>query len=179
MIYYAGIGARKTPNDIIKQMILYGSVFAELGYTLRSGAADGADSAFEIGSDSRRGLKEIYLPWYGFNNHGSNLFVDNDAPLLIAAEVYGRHWNRLSSGSKMLMGRNMLQILGQKLDTPVSFVVCWTPDGCKSKEERNVKTGGTGQAIALASMYDIPIFNLQRKGEDDLLLNFIGGLNDE
>ena len=46
---YAGIGSRKTPEDIITLMHRLGVRLAELGFTLHSGAANGADTAFEIG----------------------------------------------------------------------------------------------------------------------------------
>ena len=39
--------------------------------TLRSGGADGADLAFEIGAAN----KEIYLPSKDFNNNSSDLIV--------------------------------------------------------------------------------------------------------
>ena len=45
-------------------------------------------------------------------------------------------------------------MLGDDLDQPVSFVVCWTPGG--------EVTGGTGQALRIAAdpQYNIPVFNL-------------------
>lgn len=51
---------------------------------------------------------------------------------------------------------------GQSISDPVDFVVCWTPDGCESEKERSRASGGTGQAIALASRLGIPVFNLAR-----------------
>ena len=43
-------------------------------------------------------------------------------------------------------------LLGAKLDNPVSALICWTTDG--------QPTGGTGQAIRIASGYGIPVHNL-------------------
>ncbi len=45
------------------------------------------------------------------------------------------------------------QVLGSDLETPVSFVVCWTIGGKIS--------GGTGQALRIAKDLGIPIFNLE------------------
>jgi hypothetical protein len=53
--------------------------------------------------------------------------------------------------------------LGKDLNTPSVFVVCWTEDGCFHDNERTKETGGTGQAISVASDNDIPIFNLKLK----------------
>jgi predicted Rossmann fold nucleotide-binding protein DprA/Smf involved in DNA uptake len=59
-IFYAGIGARETPDDVLHLMYLLGRKLATDGYVLRSGHADGADLAFEKGCDSVNGRKEIF-----------------------------------------------------------------------------------------------------------------------
>jgi len=40
-------------------------------------------------------------------------------------------------------------------------VLVWTPDGAENTAQRTMKTGGTGQAIDMASRKNIPVFNLQ------------------
>jgi hypothetical protein len=162
MIYYTGIGSRTTPEDIITEMADLASFFAARKFTLRSGGADGADLAFELGCNYAKGAKEIYLPWKRFNNSNSELHHIPDQAFVIAA-AYHPAWTRLKEPSKKLMARNVQQVLGKNLDTPSSFVVCWTPDGCTSHETRSQKTGGTGQAISIASKSKILIFNLQHK----------------
>lgn len=54
-------------------------------------------------------------------------------------------------------------IFGKNLDTPVDFVLCYTKDGCEHYVERGSQTGGTGQAIELASRKYIPVINLANK----------------
>lgn len=49
---YAGIGSRQTPDDILELMHRIGSTLAINGFTLRSGGAVGADTAFEQGAVS-------------------------------------------------------------------------------------------------------------------------------
>ena len=71
---YAGIGARALPESVADFFIHLGRELANDGWTLRSGAADGADAAFEKGCDISGGVKEIYLPWKEFNGHPSHLF---------------------------------------------------------------------------------------------------------
>ncbi|PPD51466.1 MAG: hypothetical protein CTY12_07885 [Methylotenera sp.] len=156
---YAGIGSRKLPNLVIDQMIRFGDLAAKLGWILRSGAAHGADAAFESGCDHYKGSKEIFLPWKGFNNHPSSLSNPTKDAQLLACEIHPRY-DFLSRGAKSLVARNMHQILGSDLNTPVQFVVCWTPDGCESHETYCDTTGGTGSAIALASKNNIPVFNI-------------------
>lgn len=159
MIYYSGIGSRKTPPDILQQMIEFGITAAKQGAVLRSGAADGADSAFEEGALLGGGWTEIFLPWKEFNQHPSTLFPPSTDARKLASTVHPA-WSRLSNPAKLLIARNMHQVLGYSLKSPVQFVVCYTPDGCESHYTYGPATGGTGTAIKLASMNGIPIFNL-------------------
>lgn len=46
---YTGVGARATPRPVCERMTSLASTLERLGYVLRSGAADGADAAFESG----------------------------------------------------------------------------------------------------------------------------------
>jgi len=48
--FYTGIGSRKTPYQVQQQMQRIAQFLAKKGYTLRSGSANGADSAFEEGA---------------------------------------------------------------------------------------------------------------------------------
>lgn len=160
MKYYAGIGSRNTPPEIQEIETKIAERLGELGWTLRSGGADGSDKAFEAGASK----KEIYLPWRGFNGSDSSLFLESfEKRILDEAETIARdnHPNpNLTASVLKMMTRNTFQVLGKKLNEPSSFVICWTQDGCESAETRTNKTGGTGQAIALASKIGIPIFNL-------------------
>lgn len=58
---YAGIGARNTPEDILPYMVGAAQQLEAFGLILRSGAAEGADAAFEAGVRDPEN-KEIYLP---------------------------------------------------------------------------------------------------------------------
>lgn len=134
--YYAGIGSRETPKDICDLMTKLADNLAKLGWILRSGGAKGADLAFERGSKK----KEI--------------FYANDATpeSLVLAEKYHPNWPACSEYARKLHARNGLILLGKNLDSPVELVICWTKDGKAS--------GGTGQAIRIATSYEIPVFNL-------------------
>lgn len=133
---YAGIGSRETPPDILLLMHQLSSKLESIGYTLRSGGAIGADSAFEQGITN----KEI--------------FIANDATpeSIEMASKYHPAWNKCSSWAKKLHGRNCMILLGKDLNDPVKFVICWTNDG--------KATGGTGLSIRIANDLNIPIFNL-------------------
>jgi hypothetical protein len=152
--YYAGIGSRETPDDIQTFMCLSARVLEKKGLILRSGGADGADKAFEDGVTSQD-MKEIYLPWVGFNNTPGIFMGSMMKEAEKIAREYHPNWSRCSFGAKQLLTRNTFQVLGKDLKTPSDFIICWTKDGKAS--------GGTGQALRIAKDYDIPIFNLHNK----------------
>jgi len=149
--YYAGIGSRETPKEIIELFESLGTYFAKKGLILRSGGADGSDKAFENGCDKVNGEKEIYLPWSGFNGSDSKLIVSNPKAFEIA-EKYHPYWFNLKQGAQKLQARNSHQVLGKDLETLSAFVICWTKKGKGS--------GGTGQAIRIAKAYNIPVFDM-------------------
>lgn len=145
---YAGIGSRSTPPEIQDYMAMAATQLSYYGLILRSGGADGADSAFERGADPR--LKEIFLPWKGFNGNPSPLSEIPPEAYSQAARFHPA-WTQLQPSVQRLMARNMQQILGRQLDDPVLFILCWT-DGGKFQ-------GGTGQALRGARTFNIPVFN--------------------
>lgn len=136
---FAGIGARKTPKDVIEKMRKISLYLTKKGYVLRSGGADGADSAFE----STAVKSEIFLS------------RDADFHAIKLAETYHPNFKALKTDyARGLMGRNMMILLGSDVlnPQPVDFVICWTPKG--------KITGGTGHSLRAAIDYSIPIFNL-------------------
>lgn len=151
MTYYTGVGSRKTPQDILRLMEKMGKRFAELGYILRSGGANGADSAFERGCDMGGGQKQIFLPWQGFNNSRSEYFVVGSDAIEMAERYHAAPW-ALNHTTRLFHGRNCYQVLGPELAEPSSFIVCWTEDG--------EPVGGTATAIRIGLDRDIPVFNL-------------------
>lgn len=145
---------------------------AHAGWTLRSGGADGADKAFEDGCDDATGKKEIFLPWKGFNKNSSTLYPPPDGAMRIAEEIHPA-WKALREPARKLVARNMQQVLGKELTSGVKFVICWTKDGCESYKTYSIRTGGTGTAISLASLNNIPIFNLKNKYAHERALNML------
>jgi hypothetical protein len=141
------------------------SQLADSGWTLRTGLAGGADQAFYQGATAN-GMVELYLPWPGFEKAARQPGVRElvfDCPSRSAYEIASRFhpaWGRLSSGARHLHARNSHQVLGSDLQTPVQFVLCWTPDGSLDGNGRRV--GGTGQALRLAHRYRVPVINLAR-----------------
>jgi hypothetical protein len=157
MKYFAGIGSRECPKEILYTLRDASKYFSQRGYILRSGGASGSDDYCERGVDSVSGEKEIYLPWKYFNDNLSELYPDNLPNFYKAKEMAAKYhpaWKRMGEPAKLLHGRNCYQILGKNLDTPVNFVLCYCP------VENGELRGGTAQALRVALDYNIPIINL-------------------
>jgi len=164
-------------------------LYAE-GWILRSGGANGADAAFEQAVDhmvreafapDRISLpaKQIYLPWRGFNNSRSELHPGR-IPFTPQEQSCAAHfhpaWDKCSPSAKLMHQRNVRQIVGSHAVDGENlvlsaFVVCWTPGG--------EITGGTGQALRMATAMNVPIVNLglaQSNEELERLVLFIDEL---
>lgn len=137
-VYWAGIGARETPQDIRQLMTVISLDLFTKGLVLRSGGAKGADAAFAKGCPASH--KIIYRA------------KDATEEAMNHASKYHPNWKRCTDLTRRLMARNSMIILGSKLDTPISFCICWTING---KE-----TGGTGQALRICKDMSIPVYNL-------------------
>lgn len=164
---YTGIGSRETPEDILKLMIKIGYALGQAGWTLRSGHAEGADQAFELGAIRADSEMEIYLPWKGFNGaptspiHQYIPIRDYHPEAVRVAEMFHPAWDKCSNGARKLHQRNVYQVAGIELDTATAMVICWTKDGKRQ--------GGTGQALRMAEHLKIPIFDLAVCKQEDIL----------
>jgi len=155
-LLYAGIGSRKTPGKILRQMQEIGKSFAQEGWLLRSGNCTGADQAFAKGANSvDTKIVEIYLPWTGYEAAsiacGNKIYL----PIRQAYEVAMKHhpaWHECSRAAQSLHARNAQIILGDKLDEPVDLLICWTPHG--------KAIGGTAMGVRIAQAYGIEVRNL-------------------
>lgn len=161
--FYTGVGSRSTPENILNDMTEIASILEQQGYILRSGGADGADSAFEKGVKDPLN-KEIYLPWWNFNNNHSKMWGVCDRAME-AARLIHPAFIHLSDGGKKLHARNIYQVLGKTMSSPSDFLICWTPEGKLS--------GGTRTAIKLAELRDIPVYNLALMTKDSILENVL------
>jgi hypothetical protein len=166
--FYAGVGSRETPPEVLDRMEQYGRWLRTGGFILRSGRAQGADQAFERGADSR---SEIYLPWEDFEKDAAvsphTYVTGSDEELDVYVDKFHPHPEYLKPGARKLMRRNTNQVLGRfpGRSLPSLFVLCWTKDGSPG--------GGTGQAMRIASEYGIRIFNLHNPDADEELLQFL------
>lgn len=147
--YYTGIGSRETPASICEEMTEIARTLDEMGYTLRSGGAPGADVAFEAGSSN----SEIFLPWAEFHDHPSLLYPPTSEAEQVSRMLFP-HFPGISRAVRLIVSRNIHQVLGWNIGVSKhsDFIICWTKDG--------KGTGGTKYAMRCAKHFDIPVFNL-------------------
>lgn len=174
---YTGIGSRDTPPEIQTEMTALAKTLAEKGYTLRSGKADGADKAFQTGAESAKSKNlEIYIPWKGFENKSSVSNRFDIVPNLMnelcydIASMFHPAWGRCSAGAKKLHGRNVCQVLGDKLDSKTNFVIYW------ALEKNNIVRGGTATAVSIARHYRIPTINMYFDNWRDILAETLAAI---
>jgi hypothetical protein len=134
---YAGIGSRKTPPEILTKFQAVATLLENRGYTLRSGGAEGADSAFEAGV-RQPNMKEILRPRDA-----------HDMSRALASQIHPA-WDQCNDYARDLHGRNVQIILGKDLHEPVMFVIAYT---------ENPEFGGTRTGLEVAKRRQIPIFN--------------------
>lgn len=155
-LLYAGVGSRKVQGADADTQVSIAIRLQQQSYWLFTGEAYGSDSNFTEGSNGH------YTTFV--THHGSKGFPMVYPILPMAEEIASKShpaWNRLDTYARKLMSRNVHQVMGPWLNTPVNFVCCWTPDGCESHETRTRLTGGTGLAISVASRAGIPVVNTQ------------------
>jgi len=174
---YAGIGAREAPQAVLEQLEEIAQGLARLGHVLRTGMSPGADQAFYRGALAGGGRVELYLPCPDFQagaradeGQGRVRVVPQPTAGAVAlarrfhARLDGRPWEELDACEQALLARDGHEVLGENLDSPVAFVVCWTPGG--GREGRDPRSGGTGQALRIAAARSLPVFNIANR--DDL-----------
>lgn len=149
---YAGIGSRDTPPFVMQDMFHLGRQLAQAGWTLRSGAAVGADRNFELGAKSAGGACEIFV--IEPDGDPTHVVPEFDAALLRLAREHHPAWHKLGANGRKLHARNGCQVLGLDLLSPADAVICWTPGALGG--------GGTGQAIRIATSHNIPVYDLAR-----------------
>lgn len=187
-MYYTGVGARGIPFEIYLMMLLCATSLEKKGYKLRSGAALGADSAFQHGILNPNNA-EIFIPYRGFEitmlktdqrfkyivpeENKSKYFEANN--LMMKNDLY-KDWRFAKKDSTIkLHNRNIFQILGNNLSQreKSKFCICYTPCGSSSYDETNRNSGGTATAINAGSFYNVPVFNLKNKSDAERIISFI------
>ena len=180
--FFAGVGSRETPPDVLALLVRLGRTLTDLGWTLSSGDAVGADRAFYEGALQSPRFSEvgcrIYLAWNGVGGRyhdPDNGFYDatqftETYPQAEALALAARgSFEGLGRGGRALHTRNVFQIYGHTLKEPVSCVLFWAvPQGRSGKVK-----GGTSTAVTLAQQAGIKTINLYTDQSQRSALDFL------
>ena len=158
---YAGIGHRDSP-DIILELMRHISVrLLREGFLMRSGGARGADRAFAALLPPDR--KEVF-GWLDARGWALEYAGTHCMP------VDRKNFHLWKPYARGLIGRNMMQVLGENGDDPVDMVICYARSFTYEKAE---DSGGTGYAVRCAILNQIPVFNLYSDDTTDRMLAFL------
>lgn len=172
---YTGIGSRDITDEehnIITQIAWH---FAKAGWTLRSGGAGGADTAFEKGCAGNQGKAEIFIPWKGFGtkieNVNSKRYIPNEDKFQAAKEyllVDIIPWfEKMSQGAQKLHGRNFYQLYG--VDNTASDLMVY----CADDDKNGTPKGGSRTAVLLARKAGVPTYNIRDEAQKKDMLGLI------
>lgn len=198
--YITYVGSRKTPPQIQHLMTVLAAVGFSRGYRLRSGHAEGADLASELGivQHPHYQLRDtpfdtdmyVILPWDGFEPYPGYGRATRDRGFTEAAGYYRPHEMPLWSQAKtMAMG---LHPLGERLKLP-KYRATWDlharnmfqPLGLNLDTPSHrtylwapptadgLCKGGTRSAMALSHRLNIPTINLALDFQLNRLVDFL------
>lgn len=190
-IPFTGIGSENAPKHVTDLITEISYLLAISGRSLRSSGAKGCSTAFELGVNNafKKGLcgsrpltpktgnplqpvKEIYLPYRGFENHSDDAYFEYDPTLkgriigFIRSGVLMSEFEKIQNPYliKDYVVR-VFQLLGKTLNKPSKFMLCWTPDGARTSSESSVEIGQSYVSICLAEALKIQTFNLENKSD--------------
>lgn len=177
MKYYTGIGSQTITEEESVLITSIGEVMARKGYILKSGAARGADEAFQLGAcNVNPSMTDILLPWGSFKDRlqssfeGINYRVPTAGEFRVAreylvAECIIPWFDSMKPANKKFHGRNYYQVMGM-VNTSV-VIYC-------ANEANSEVSGGTRTAVMIARELGIPTYNLRIKKERDKLRSLLG-----
>ncbi len=155
------------------------------GFTLRSSA----DRMNELDKDvsSKFARKEYYLPWKKFApDVDAKVEKPNDKArrvscwlrMTIMRKSDPSVFNDLTGVVRTFISRNTQLILGEDLETPVNFIIVYTPGGEEGDQRVDFKTAkNASYFIQAANILTIPVFNIQNDDAIDRLEKFLSIFN--
>ena len=156
---YAAVGASSAPPEIRATMTSLARDMESRGYLLRTHKGCDASGAFAAGAQ-RSQIVAI--------DRSQRALLD------IAREIHPAPW-LLPAHILQLIGRDARMLFGEDLDAPVDLLICWTEDGCCTREAVTRETGDCANAILLATTTKIPVINIHNDRWREQLAEKSGG----
>ena len=172
---YTGIGSRDVTEEEFRQMLHLSTTLGNSRYTLRSGGAGGADTAFELGCAVAQGEAEIYIPWKGFGkkcqNPNSKRYIPSEDKFEEAKSYLLENgvipwFERMKQGAQKLHARNYYQCIGMGV---VSDFMIY----CAEDDKNGTPKGGSRTAIMLARSLDVPTYNIRNADQREAIYDLV------
>lgn len=179
--YFTGVGSRNISEEEWETIKAVSAWIVSQGGILRSGKAEGSDSAFEQGVEEsvEPSSKEIYIPWEGAGmnqipTHDKVFVLDKPSSVNYALSIEHvlsvmdqQHWDNLKQGGKKLHQRNTHQVLGQDLENPAPSLFLLA---CADNTRNGDVKGGTATAWKLAKKFNVPCLNIRGKSKREIFV---------
>lgn len=165
---YTVTANKEIPEHILERIKNIILELEKKNYVLRTGGMTGPEDTFEKAVS----LKEIYLPWRGFDDKESKFTFTSPVAKILASK-YQPGFDGLKPAIQAFLTKNVRILCGTDTKSPSLFMIVWTEDGAESLKEKSIKTGNSGHAIAIASEIGIPVFNFGKSDAEDRLRKYL------
>lgn len=165
-------GDKDTPPDVLAKVKELAKWLESIGFTIRVGG----DGPVEEAAEAAVNKKELLLPWKDFNGKTSPTTFSIERAHHIAKQFHPAYEN-MKKGIHGILAKNARLIMGNKMMSPATLLITWTPDGAENGRSVNVGTGFSGHAIKIATAARVPVFNLQRPDAESRIRNFVTDSN--
>lgn len=165
---YALAGNQDFPDSLKPVLSRILKYLERAEYTMRCGGMDGIEDFAEKETTKH----EIHLPWREFANKQSKFTFTTDRAMAVAKKFFPA-FDGLKPAAQKFLAKNVRVLMGNNVNSPALFLLCWTEDGVESIKDKTARTGFTGHPIAIASALGIPIFNLGKADAEQRLTFYI------
>ena len=169
---YAATGNREATPEICQKFAEIAKMLERYGYTARVGGFEGIEEAVEKATTKH----EVHLPFREFNQKQSKFTYTSDRAMAVA-KMFHPTFDTMKKGVQLFLAKNARLVLGDKMNAPALFLLCWTEDGVESVKDRTSRSGFTGHPIAIASALGIPVFNLGKPNAEQRLNMYLDSVN--
>ena len=165
-------GNKEAPPEILDRIAQLAQYLESRGFTIRVGG----DGPVEDAAEQATQKKEVLLPWRGFNDKESATTFPIERAFHIA-KMFHPTWEHMKKGVQAILAKNARLVMGNKMMSPATLLLCWTEDGAEDRREVTMKTGLSAHPIRIASGSGVRIFNLGRPDAESRLRHFVDGMN--
>lgn len=170
----AFMGDKNTPEIILSLIPSLVRDFEQLKFKVRGGA----DGPVELAATeaARKDTLECIMAWKSFNESlGTQPYAKtwNTEAAKHVAKKFHKAYDMLPDGTKSILAKNARMVMGDKMRSPATALIIWTPDGVESGLQVTRESGYAAHAISIASAARVPVFNLKNNDAEQRIRAFL------